>query len=113
MMASTRRAGTDRGHRVANGMRSADVVGVAAAAPGVGDVGGAGGGECRVGRSEVLRAVPAVLPRLVGAAVDPAGDVPAAHVLEVPLPPRLRTALRRGGRLDRLAAVLSHPVGRV
>src|SRR3954454_5174448 len=104
MMASTRRASTDRGHRVANGMRSADVVGVAAAAPGAGDGGGTGRGRHGVGRPEVLRAVPTVLPRLVGATVGAVGDVPAAHVLEVPLPPRLRAALRRVGRLDQLAA---------
>src|SRR3954447_1635405 len=106
MMASTRRASTDRGHRVANGRRSADVVGVVAASAGVDDAAGAGRGRWGVGRPEVLRAVSAVLPRHFGTPVDPAGDVPAVDVLEVPLPPRLRTALRGGDRLDRLAAVL-------
>src|SRR4051812_17910116 len=100
MMASTRRASTDRGHRVANGRRSADVVGVVAAGAGVGDAGGAGRGGRRVGRCEVLRAVSPVLPRVVGAAVDPDGDVSAVDVLEVPLPVGLRAVVPGSDRLD-------------
>ena len=53
----------------------------------------------------------AVLPRHVGAAVDPDRDVPAVDVLEVPLPARVRVVVSRGGRLDQLAAVLSDPAG--
>ena len=51
----------------------------------------------------------AVLPCVVGAAVDPDRDVPAADVLEVPLQAGLRAVVSGGGGLDHLAAVLSDP----
>ena len=84
-MASTRRASTDRGHRVANGKRSADVVGVVAA-------GGVWGCRrswrrwigCWTIRGSSSRTGGSSTP--VGAAVDPDRDVPAVDVPEVPLP---------------------------
>ena len=57
----------------------------------------------------VLRAVSAVLPRHVGAAVDPDRDVSAVDVLEVPLPARVRDVVSGGDGLDHVAAVLSDP----
>src|SRR5438132_14106632 len=52
--------------------------------------------------------VPGVLRPAVRAAVDPDGDLPAVDVPEGPLPAGLRVGVRRGGRLDLLAAVHPH-----
>src|SRR5205809_7844229 len=113
MMASTRRASTDRGHRVENGKRSGHVVGVDPAGAVVGDAGRARGGGSTVGRSTVLRAVSGILPRDDRAAIDPDRDVSAVDVLEVPLQVGVRAVVPGGGGLDQLAAVLSDPAGRV
>ena len=57
----------------------------------------------------LLQAVPGALPLRPRPSLGADRDLPAAHVLEVPLPPRLRAALPRGGRLDLLAAILPDP----
>src|ERR1700728_4964138 len=108
-MASTRRTSTDRGHNVENGKRATHSVGsdpprdVSRAAR------RARGGRPAARRSGLLRAVRGALPCGVGSPLGPDRDLPAAHVLEVPLPTRVRAAVPGSGRLDLLAAVLPDP----
>src|SRR5262245_53065666 len=89
---------------VANGRRSAVVVGVVVAGGGVGDAGRACPGRCVVGRRSLRRPVRRVLPCQPGAAVDSDRDLSAVDVLEVPLPVGVRVAVSGGDGLDWLAA---------
>src|SRR5436190_15863391 len=107
-MAQNPCARRDSGHRAHYRRSPGDVVGCDPARAVPVAAGGAGRDRRTVGRSTILRAVPAVLRPAPRAAVDPDGMVPAADVLAVPLPARLRSTLPGGDRQLGLAAVLSH-----
>ncbi len=67
--------------------------------------------RCLPRRRALHRPVARALPHAAGPPLGPSPDPAAAAVFEAPLPARLRDAVPRGRRLDRLAAVLPHPAG--
>ena len=79
-MASTPWARRDRGHRVRNGRRSADVVGVDVAAGGVGAARELGRVDALLDDPVFFEPFAPFFDATIGSAVDPDGDLSAVDV---------------------------------
>src|SRR5689334_20641386 len=93
---------------VADPERTAVVVGVGAAGGQPAVARRTPAGRRMVGRRTVLRSVRRLLRPGAGPTVDPDGNLSAVDVPEAPVPAGVPGAVRGGGRLDFVAAVLPH-----